>query len=240
MHRLIPVLLLVTSFQCYSQRNQDFDKLIISYADGKPEQCIKIGKKLAKKKYKEHPTPYYYISLAYFDIYLDRQFDEKYPDAMTKSVEFAVLFSEKKGANNYDESETESLQHLSISIWEEIDLRAYNEECSEEELNISIGLTKIFPNALENWFLKAQLELLSGDKGDYESSVHRIMSLLKEMDSEQLQLHIKNELFIHSAIQFIQFAKEKGEEKDASFVYYRLKALFNDDDAFYDQFPKWD
>ena len=73
-----------------SAQPPDYDDLLISYADGEYEKCLKDAEKYTlKDKTKKDPLPYLYLAKCNYKLSQDDQYSEKYPKAFKDGVKFA-------------------------------------------------------------------------------------------------------------------------------------------------------
>ncbi len=166
---IAPVILYLLSICCFQVNGQDeqFEDLMVLFADEKYEKCIaKAAKYSQKEKTKKHPLPFLYLSMSYYEMSRDHKYKEDYPKAYKSSLSYAAKYRKKDKGYAYEEDSFEYIETLKSVIIEEVE--NYCAEGTLKSNKKALGLMKkmiaIDPSDRGAALMRAMFEIRTNNK----------------------------------------------------------------------------
>jgi len=184
-------ILIILSLLFYTAGNtvfsQEFQDLLILFVDEKYEKCFAKSIKYSENdKFKKHPLPYLYASMASFEMSQDHQYSENWPKAYSTALSFAKKYRKKDPDNTYKEDSQEYLDKLKGIIYEE--LENYMLEGSEKGYKKALGGVKkvcsFDPKDYGAILIQGELEILTKNKTEGRKTVARGLDLIKTIGTD--------------------------------------------------------
>lgn len=123
--KILLVILLISAANLFAQNDKKIDDLIFLYVDGKYDKLVYKGESLMQNdKYKKHPLPYIYVSMAYYEMskqpgkYSVGEKDSEFPKPLKSAQKYLYKFIKKdaKAPKYYDNSWYNDFKEYYINI----------------------------------------------------------------------------------------------------------------------------
>jgi len=171
----------------------EYDDLIQYYADGSYDKLLKKAYKYTQgDKTKKHPLPYYYMSIANYQISKGHELLEKYPKAFKDAVKYAGKCIQKDKDSTVVLDKMGLFTDLKVSLNEELRNLAETGEYSRMTSKLAMML-KIDKFNMGAHFLKLTAYYVKKDKANIKKYTKICNTLFDNINAEQYSIDEEND-----------------------------------------------
>jgi hypothetical protein len=171
----------------------EYDDLVQYYADGDYDKLLKKAFKYTQgDKTKKHALPYYYLSIANFQISKGHDLLEKYPKAFKDAVKYAGKCIQKDKDSVIVVEKMGLFTDLKVAINEELRNLAESEEYNRMPSVLS-QMIKIDKYSVGAHFLKISAYYVKKDKANIKKYTKICNDLFDNINAEQYSIDEEND-----------------------------------------------
>lgn len=232
MKQLFLSLFLVGTFSTAFSQPDDYDDLLIYFADGNYEKVVdKAQKYFSKDNTKNDALPYLWSAKANFEMSKDQQYDEDFPKAFNNAISFAgkALKKDKKGII-YDEHKV-FYTDLKTAVVEDIKNLVEGGEYSKLRGSV-LKLQRLDPNDVGSYYLLAAAFYQIKDKSSAKIKLKEGQARLDAVESTDDWRDIDKEVLRIGIIEYANYLVQVRQIDKAKEVLGMVKQWFENDEIF--------
>jgi tetratricopeptide (TPR) repeat protein len=191
-----------------SAQGKELDKLIFLYIDENYEKCVSKGISMTESdEYRKEPLPYLYVSMSYYEIARNEEFDEKYPKAFKESMKFAYKYRKKDKNLEYAGKYRDFFLILKDSANQLADLY-YKTEDFRKAAYIYKQVVRFDPDAYVMQILQGIAEIKSRNIGEGERNLTLAM---ENIDDNYAPDKIERSVAYWAFTEYANYMDSKGD-----------------------------
>lgn len=232
MKNIFLALFLIGTFSSAFAQPDDYDDLLIYFADGNyPKLVDKAAKYFAKDATKNDALPYLWSAKANFEMSKDQEFDEDFPKAFNNAISYAGKALKKDKEGVIFEEHKVFYTDIKVAVVEDIKNLLEGGEYSKLRGSI-LKLQRLDPTDVGSYFLLTAAFYQIKDKGTAKIKLKEGQAKLDEIESLEDWRDIDKEVLRMGIIEYANYLVQIRQIEKAREIMGKVKQWYEEDEIF--------